>query len=86
MASRRTQLNDLTVLFQTTIKHQNAVASTAQIDLGNLRHEIDGKVRFQASARRNVDWDEKLSHSQELYHDLAVQESARYDVMAPLPD
>ena len=39
-ASQRTKMNDLTVQHQTAIQQRGAVATTAQLDVDNIRHEL----------------------------------------------
>ena len=74
MASQNIILSELNVQHQTANQHRDAVATTAQIEMHNVRHEI------QATSSRIRDLSDQLIRTQGLHHGLVVQENARSNV------
>ena len=80
VASERTQVNELTVQHQMPIQQRDTTATAAQIDVDNLRDELCAskeQVSFMrsetpASSSHREDLHDQLSHTQELYHCLAM--------------
>ena len=75
------------------IQHRDAVATIAQIDMDNLRHEVRVTQEEEIFMRREIrasssdteEQDDQLSHTKELFQDLVVQRNARSNVKTTLP-
>ena len=91
IAGQRTQLTDLSVQCQTAIQQRDAVATTAQIDFGQsqaraARFPGTSQDRSQRHRVTIKDLSDQSSHTQEVYHDLVVQDAARSKVIATSTD